>query len=741
MTETKKIIHLTETQKKATNIAKNCFVEAGAGSGKTSILVQRYLNILKAQTAPSLSEICAITFTEKASLEMVKRLREALLQEPTQTIADKKWVDDCLSQLDFAPIGTIHSFCKSLLQQYPLEVGLDPNFTVLSPTKTDYIRRLSVQETIHNLAQLNAPELQHFLSHFTLTQCHTMCFKVLEKQELISNWLTESNIPIEDPLSDHTVKSLEVAASLKEIIKSVINTYDTHKSNEQGVDFFDLINKTHHLLTENPTTRQHIQNSYSHIMVDEFQDTDPLQWKIIQSLSKPNDTVTFLVGDLKQSIYAFRGANPYQFEEVQTQFEQTPNADVISLSDNFRTQPAIIDWINPVFETLFKSEDNTHLNYTPLSPKRDQISGKIEFAFYDNAPQISRKDEAAWVAQKIKSLIKDEGFLLHEIALLFRRNKHMDTFSDALTQLGIPTASLKFQEAPEELHQCLNIVKVLCDPTDTPALLGVLKSPLYQLTDNDIYTLYQTTPDKPLLERIQTSSQQTSHPALKKAAKEIPSWLKKLTTHTLTETLTDILTTHIEHYNTTWNLIEEFLKLLKECESHTPIDYTLLLETLTAHITTNKITADNDYQPAKGAVQCLTIHSSKGLEFPVIFIVESHQGFYTGITEQLLISRKYGAGLSIKSDTPKDKNQIRTKIQQELKSHTLSEEKRIFYVACTRARDHLFITGNPHAKSREASFLSLLAPLYKQHEGHLAFPAGNYPLNIIHPTKSPPSKS
>ena len=679
---------LTAEQQQALNTEKHIFVEAGAGSGKTTILVKRYLSILKENRAASPEHIIALTFTEKAAGEMLHRIQSSCLELPENTTEEKRFKYNILDSIHLVSITTIHSYCMSLIKRYPLEADIDPAFTILSEDDLHYTVLATLKTFIKEKEAQQAEELGLLLHRFTKKQIIQLIQEILRYKTTIlhDSYATqirkikalyakrEDNIEydLEEDLERYSIALLSLAQQSWDKVEKI-------KQNRAQYDFQDILIKTRDMLKNNPELCHNISKNISHFMVDEFQDTDPIQWEIISLIKEKQDQLNlFLVGDLKQSIYSFRGAESRQFQDIQTTFfDSLDNAAVISLKDNFRSNPLLIEFVNALFRPLFENCDEP-IPYTSMDAHKASISPAVTLSILKKDPAITLHSELdnilRWIQDK-----KEKGVDLSEIAILCRRKKSIPKIAEYLEKNEINVA---VHNADEDMENDLcillyQVLKGLYDLSNNLAWITVLKSPLFKISDDTLFLLYQQQDNHCLTDLIlhkdfsniidKINIPTIEKDSLKQATTRIKKWKNIFSVKTLSETLKDILID--------CQLIE-LMRLTPKYE-----DY---VDTLTFFV--DKIIEIES-----------TPFISKGLEFPYVIIPECGKRFNYAIQRPVLINTDKTVHLNIFPSAIK--NPYKESVTEKIKNQVTNEEKRIFYVACTRAEKELFLSGTHHFKA------------------------------------------
>ncbi len=497
--------------------------------------------------------------------------------------------------------------------------------------------------------------------------------------------------------------------------------YSSKKYEKGVVDFHDLEFHTYRLLTEFEGWENilYLFDAHTdHILVDEFQDTSFLQWAIIDKLSeewrsgwgakraKNIEPTLFLVGDDKQSIYLFRNAQSEIFLRAKDKLEGflKDRFRFETVRDNYRSLSSIIDFTNYFFSQLFTGDQNQPpfiTRYSEFAGKRkNPAPGKVEIIVSPGTDRIEerRKLEAKIICQRIKSLLGEEIVFDQEerplkaryehFALLLRRRTHLAIYEKAFLAADIPYLVVKgigFYEEPE-IQILLALINFFAEPTDDFSLYCLLKS-LFGLAEGEIF-LIASQPGESLWNKVLRYR--------KDVAEKISLYLNKVnkvpTSLIIEEVLTQeggwrIFAAHQRYYN-----IKKFIRIIENLEWAGK--GLLEIKDYFERAKENKDEPKADvFTEGIDAVRIMTIHAAKGLEFPIVFCA--------GLDEELIPIKKTNDFILEEKDEATvsliylpDKNLQRTeKSFQEMAIKMIEEEKRVFYVACTRARDYLILSG------------------------------------------------
>lgn len=707
----------TSSQKDAIYGNNNVFIEAGAGSGKTTVFVERFLTILRDNPELEPKHILAITFTRLAANELVDRIRQKVTCLEDSDPFKKK----VLSGLPSAKISTIHGFCHTVLRQYPLEANIDPHFQLMEPNYATFYLKHSVDRTLEELFQTNHTSLVALRRVFSLSQIHGFIMQALSQKSLI------------ETLDIHEDSLEEAVCSIACLCQK---TYETFKKKRSFLDNDDLIDKTADVLLNLHCLRQ-IQKEIRYVFVDEFQDTDPKQWEIMQLLCDSTHYLDkkklFLVGDVKQSIYGFRGVHVQQFLTIKDAFLSHNASKVVYLSDNFRTQASVLNALNPMFKTLFESDTDTRIPYTPLTGFKKE-EGHVSCAYLGKG--CSHHDEARFIAEWILQKKQSEAsFSWSDVAVLFRRRRHFSTIKKVFDDYQIPIqwdrSTGYFQlEIVQDLYQ----LTVACmDPLDPLCWIRLLTSPLCGLSLNHVFALRIVSPNRSLWEAIiecdttmraeymNAGVSEEECQRLFSVAAACRGWGRIAQEKSVSQALQHILVQsrawqvyrQSEEGHLSDQALRCFIRLISSLEAEAGGQRDHVVMQL-GHMMTDSESPPGFEETIQTEGVCVfTIHSSKGLEFPYVIIPECDQKFYVPTSDTFLITKH---GLSLKQ--PDDSDDCRRVLLDALKKDAVEESKRLFYVACTRSEKELVFVGKDEKKSIESpsqsrtffDFLSFLDP-------------------------------
>lgn len=666
--ESKILEGLNESQKKAILHGEGpLLIVAGAGTGKTTVLTKRIAHLIASKKALP-NQILALTFTDKAAQEMEERV-DKLVPYGFNDV----W------------ISTFHSFGDKILREHAFEIGFSPDMKVLTlPEAIVFVRQNLFQFKLDHYRPLTDPT--RFVESLLTTFSRAKDEEVSPEEFLKYAKNTEQKAKSSDE-KEQAKKDLEVAKAYR--------IYEDLKTQMGFIDFGDQVLISLKILREHPAILKKIQNRFKYILVDEFQDTNYAQFELLKMVAALHRNIT-VVGDDDQSIYKFRGAclsNILGFRKTY------PETKEIVLQENYRSTQEILDVAYKLIQhnNPDRLEYRDHLNKFLHAQKGS--GAKVQYLHFDTL-----FSESEFVAAKIKERIDAAKNEPRDFAILVRTNAGAEPFIKSLNLIGVPwqfsgNAGLYEQE---EVRTALSFLRVLDQPDDSVSLYYLAVSPLYDLDAEDCATLTQLSAKTkyPLMEVFKSCTEQGDV-----ALKDIEIKLSSQSRKKIEKIVDDIkkyrnLSTKLPTGNLLYKYFEETGLLKKLAES---TDYLSLqqaqnlhrffeiikkfgqvsrydrVHTFIQYIESLRLAGDDPSSAEASlddnAVNILTVHAAKGLEFPVVFVVGAEQGHFP-VTER-------GEPIELPENLIKD-------ILPSGNIHT-QEERRLFYVGLTRAQKELFL--------------------------------------------------
>ncbi len=711
---------------------RSVIISAPAGSGKTEKLSRRYISLL--ESGSSIEKILAITFTEKAAAEMKDRILSIMLREKPGLF------NEIMEKIPLMRITTIHAFCRKLITRFALDLGLNPAIDVLDEFQAKQLWTESVYEAIRQ-------ERKHPSLFFNYLK-----YKGIKGWSGLYSTLTaiHSRRPYTEFLLVQQAPALPAEEShLLDLYRRCFDSYQAAKLARGVIDFNDMEVLAYRAITTNPEWLNILyafDEHTDHILVDEFQDTNSVQWRIIDALteewrsglgskrSQGKTPTVFLVGDEKQSIYLFRGANVSVFQEVKRQFREWLGSEALYLEvqENYRSLPAIIAFANSLFSRIMTATgpEPWKTTYSGFAPTR-RGEGKVEVMLVRGreTSKQTRLSEASHISGRILSLVQGKEspgdaanpVRFSDICILLRNRTHLTSFETSLRTKNIPyvvVGGIGFYEEPE-VALLRELVTVLADPYDNFSLYVVLRSPLVRVPESLLLGLLSSH-ELPLFERLKTAAS----PLCKKAAALLEEFREKTMVMPLAVLVEEFLV-RTGGWTIFWEQqrhanIRKFLGILEGYEAEA-LSLIEIREQLIISKQSNeaKATVNTD---TLNAVKIMTVHGSKGLQFPIVFL-PSLDETPSSRTGAVCIDEVDHAVAFAYEEDPAGRNKQALFILRKAKE--AEEEKRLFYVAVTRAMDRLIMSGSVKSdKKGEPKITGKLAYIEEAFEGSISKAAG-----------------
>ncbi|BCA53491.1 hypothetical protein W02_06310 [Nitrospira sp. KM1] len=857
MRDAETVSDLVQRELAETTFERNVIVVAGAGTGKTTLLVNRMVHLLVKEPAPvAVTEIVALTFTNKAAAEMKLRLRERLTALIKQARGDAGSVSDggavavpalcahynisrdtvatraqsALDDLEKSQIGTLHSFAAHLLRLYPLEARLDPSFEEDDGSRFEEhfarawdvwidrelsregrhhtlwreILRIADLEEIRNIARALAGDLvdleaikaqlmrdkpgpaergwlvetrdraaalldrhdrpkrkkiEHMLAAAVavlsaygqegsnaIDKISTTDLEWLEKDPggTIVGW-EKSEIKEASQYIGIAVQLLYVNdAFFKKLINllaSIIQDIRTSFTAQGRISFDGLLAGARSLLRDHPGVREQIKQAYRAVLVDEFQDTDPIQYEIILAVSERlgrhastwhettlEDGKLFIVGDPKQSIYAFRRADIEAFDRVVRKIESQQGM-IHTLTTNFRSDAAVLEPVNDVFDRLFERRPHVQPSNVRLEVCRARRSPAVDPGVHLRVVspdadaeayggQEATRAESEMLARWLKEdLFGRPGVKPGHVAFLFRKLTQADAYLEALQRHGIPylIEGEKHFYRRQEVIDLINILRVLDNPHDSVAMAGILRSPLGGLTDRELFDLRErrlftylapdrlTQWDHPRKDQIADLFKQLAYLHHEIAAFPLADAIQLVFDRLC---MLELAAASIHGEQAVANLVK--IKQTAAGLSDRP-HMTLggFVELMVSRLDERPDEAESPLaEESHDAIHILTIHKAKGLEFPVVVLPGLHQGS-GGERSVPPVSYDWSTGLyGLSLGSHRTLGAVL--VQEKAAIREEAERRRVLYVGMTRAKDMLVLSGGKTARAVGESVIELL---------------------------------
>lgn len=822
---TNRIVDQEARNKIKKQLTTNFLIEAGAGSGKTTSLVERMVNLIGKGVCP-INKIVAITFTRKAADELKLRFQSELEKKWKQemNVERRSRLAHAIQNIEQCFIGTVHAFCSKLLRERPIEAKLDIDPQELEVHEDNELLEEAWHIYLHNLKENNGQQLK-ILNGLGINEDDLFsCLQEMKEYpdiewvtnevarpdlqpifQSFSNLVKEASrlLPREEPEKGYdglqkaligAVKNMrhmagnqdqhiiaifelfnrnlkptfnrwdpndkedvrfygeKIASEFEKTVKPLLQswweychpnvvafllgaleTYQQLKQERSLLNFQDLLLKTNKLLKENAEVRSYFQQKYQCLLVDEFQDTDPIQAEIMFFLTsqnheekewtkcQPKPGSLFVVGDPKQAIYRFRRADIDTYNQVKRLIEEH-GGEILQLTMNFRTVDTIAESLNSVFEKLLPEEETIHqAAYRPLHAFHQDnhrfLSGIKQLmvpAEYTRKDDIVARD-AEMIARYIRERM-NEGDRPKDFLVLNRYNEGIATYAQTLETFGIPVSVSGEIVIGEfvEFRDMLTLLKTFIDPTDSVAFVATLRSTFFGISDDELYqwkhaggafSLYSTTPAG-----LDEVTKEKYAQALMKLV-TYQKWIRNFSPTVAIEKIMDdvgfyALLVHRQLGKQAHKSLLQILERLKQEEASGNTTFRAIYDMFFDMVMEETEVAN--FEQEANAVRVMNIHKAKGLEAPIVFLAHPAKKVNPAFNLSKHIKREDNQSKGYFSFSTGNKRVRKTialpqnwnVIKEEELRYLLEEEIRIVYVAATRAERALIISSRERNNNR-----------------------------------------
>ncbi len=757
-------------------LGEDACIVAGPGSGKTTVLVERYRQLVAQGVEPS--EILAITFTEKAAANMRDRLAREFAQSP-----------ELLRKLERAYVSTIHGFCSRLLKENATVAGIDPEFTILDEQLAvleqarclrDALDEVVMEDpaAIHTLmsvtggadleaqlpgiydalraAGMRPDELRmpapanpssfegviaaarQYIAGFAgvmtpaQSNARDRAREWLERAlgartphdqlALLQKFKSAFNLQVKTPAKGQIEQAREEAEDIvsylldqahqpsKELLIRIIERFDdlyrSRKTARAALDFNDLEFFSVRLLEENSAIRAHVNQQFRLVMIDEFQDTSAQQARLVNLVRAPGRF--YAVGDLNQSIYSFRHASPQVFEDYRSSVLNTSGHSA-ELIENWRSREPVLLATKLILKDAPGIAERDLIPARTLPPRHDSC---IEVLVFErNEEEDDYALEAAWVTHRILELHRtlrigeqSRPALFSDFAVLVRNTGVLAAFTEAFERAGIDynlnrrSGFLETREARDLLH----LLRMIHNPRDEASTLVVLRSDLAGISDEGLLRLKN--PNRNFGDGlIQFEALQLSPEDLQRMRRFTSAWSRWRAAVPYIS-LDRLLLRALDEMGVVWDAqtargtnIEKFLAIARAYCDMTLVEF---LTHVDAMRKADPRETEAPIDETRDAVQIMTAHAAKGLEFPVVILAAMDKGVDGSRQSVLNFTPEHGLGVkwSLAAGQEPSSGFVHTLNKDKLKITEEREANRLLYVAMTRAQEHLILTWTQDKK-------------------------------------------
>jgi ATP-dependent exoDNAse (exonuclease V) beta subunit len=787
---------------------RDVLLEAGAGTGKTGVMVERYCRLV-CDEGVSPDAVLAFTFTDKAAAELRHRIRAELAD---RSEAGSERARSLLAGIGGAWVTTIHGFCNRLLAAHPVAAGVDPGFRVLDAPEAERAAREAFEEALEEFLAAGDKPREETVATFEIDGLRAIvsgahaelrsrgiaeprlpeqpepdvdgalrraaetaaeCLEELKpgdaRRELLERALERFGEADSRPLGLDELTALRTeskaksVAGYREAIEAAIarsaeageggqayrhiatllelfsNRFEAAKERRAGIDFEDLQILAARLL-ERAEIGQAYRSRFSHLMVDEFQDTNRLQLRLIEALHGPRCEL-MVVGDEFQSIYGFRHADLEVFREQRRRVEEAPDGAAMELSGNFRSRPEAIGAVNALgSELLGESFRPLRVGAEPTAPEPPGAGSAVELLLTardgwdaegielapptDGTTPLNCLAEARLLATRLRELA-DAGIDRGEMVVLLRAFTHLDAYEDSLERAGLRPYVVggRGYWSQQQVSDVCALLATIANPLDDQALFGALASPACGLAPDTLWLLRAAAGKRRCVWPAIEAATERGEPELAEAERlrQIPEAelrllrrfaetiealrargtrlsLEGLIEAAVTETGYDLAVLMRPSGEARFANVRKLMRLAAEFESREGRDLRGLLDFLASRAEVDAEAQAATAVEGHDGVRIMTVHNAKGLEFGVVAVPDLSRSLLAGSRPPLLtIGRDEEGprvGLQLRRLGAASINLYSyADLCEEAKERDAEEGLRLFYVAATRARERLILSG------------------------------------------------
>ncbi|HEX5308841.1 MAG TPA: UvrD-helicase domain-containing protein [Solirubrobacteraceae bacterium] len=714
MSQPRTVVELTDEQERAVARRQgSLLLAAGAGSGKTAVLVERFVRaVVEDGVAPA--RILAITFTERAAGELRERVRARLLELDRREHA---------RQAEGAYVSTFHGFCARLLRSHALSAGIEPSFVILEESFASRLQRSVFAEALSGLLAQEGEPAVDLAAAYGADPLRSLVLGAYA--QLRSQGCSRPRLPLPRPAADadeRDRRALAACALIDRLLGRFGELYAVRKARRGALDFDDLELLARDLLAGRPGLAEQWSQRFELLMVDEFQDSNQRQLQILAALDRDN---LFTVGDELQSIYSFRNADVGLFRERGERLAEAQAS--LALTRNFRSVPPILEAVKRIFAERMGSR------FAPLTPTREPVGEagpSVELLLSDRRgwerqmldPAIAglpeatpwRAAEARLLAARVGELVREQGVRAGEVVVLLRALSDLPLYEAALRAQGLPTAAaVGGFWSQQQVADLVAWLRALANPLDEVALYSALASPLVGFSSDALALLASFARERRtgVWQALRDCAEQLQGLLTAPDGKRLAGFLglfeaqrAELALHPIADLLAETLAlSGYEHWvlRREWGArrlaaVHKLMRLARVFEAQEGRDLRGFLEHV-EHVESAlggrepDAIADEELE----AVRLMSVHVAKGLEFPVVCVADLGRDLNLRQPDLLVDAGEGRIGLRLI-----ELEQLRAepsldyeRLAQERRAAQQEEEDRILYVACTRARERLLLSG------------------------------------------------
>ncbi len=748
---------------------RDVFTEAGAGSGKTGVLVERYCDSVT-EDGLGPEDILAFTFTERAAAELRQRVRRRLIERAHAAaergdLEQARDIARAAREGERAWITTIHGFCRRVLAAHPVAAHMDPRFRVLDDSEASRLRERAFSAAVEEVVGREGEPAARFVAAFWLPRLRDLVVGVheqLRSQGVDPPRLPDPGPPVRSvkekdetpqltPLEER--RAVEGLATFSALLAAYDDGYRKLKAERSGADFADLELRALELLSGSGPVAEAWRTRFTHLMVDEFQDTNRVQLELINALRGP-ETRLFVVGDEYQSIYRFRHADLDVFREQRAAAGADEEMDELPLRGNFRSRPEVLAAVDFLGDVMFGESfppleagletDGEPLGGGPatellITETSDDRSGKgwtaddVELEPPPGEKGQSYVAEARFLAERLREL-QDAGVDRGDMVVLLRAFTHVDAFEDALDRAGLAPYVVggRGYWSQQQVEDALRLLGVVANPLDDELLFGALASPACGVSADALWLLRDAArhPDggpRHVWPTVREGEWPDDLPdgdverlehfrrVLAELRAEAPLRpLDSLIDRVITAFGYDIAILAMRGGEQRMANLRKLMRLAAEYEEHDGRDLRGFLDFAEERTSRDEREGMAALRvEGHDGVRVMTVHAAKGLEFPVVAVADMGRGLGAAFAHpDLVVGRlsgqvgdpsgaRFGMRVPVAAAEPLRLWEL-VELGDSEADAEVEEALRLVYVAASRAQERLILSGRCRLPADEA---------------------------------------
>ncbi|MEA2482153.1 MAG: hypothetical protein QOC55_100 [Thermoleophilaceae bacterium] len=691
------------------------FVHAGAGSGKTSVLVERFVRAAHDDEA-GVDGVLAITFTDKAAAEMKLRIRNRFAELGERELA---------RETERAWVSTIHGFCSRVLRAHPLAAGIDPEYRVLDEGEAARLALQAAEQALEDFLGADPqPDRLELIAAYGPDRLGQLVREFHARRRASGE--SEPRLPVPD--DDRDQREIACCALLAEVLERFGARYGELKRRRSALDFDDLELLTRDLLRDNAALLERYRSRFKHVLVDELQDVNPLQEQLLDLIGGQDsgtEPYLFTVGDELQSIYGFRHADVGVFRRRRAQAESDGRAEALTV--NFRSRAEILDVIDAAFSDVFEDgfqpldappgserSEEPHVELLLVDKTRSRWKDTLgDDPFRAGDVPEWRAAEARLLAKRIEAIAVAERRSYGDFVILLRASSDAPLYERALRDRGVPTylAGGGGYWGQQQVADVRSYLAAVANPLDEVALIAALASPLGDVSLDAVVALgLDARRGRGELWTVLRAAAEAQDEAISpRDRRRIAAFVQRLerdradAPRVALEDLLDRAVTSSGYDRAVLAMpdgerrmanLRKLMRVARSFEDEEGRDLRGFIDYLDEQRLIRPREGEATLEGAElGAVRLMTIHNAKGLEFPVVCVADLGR---EGREDDALLDLADDGRIALRIASLEDglvDSRDRAELREARRDADDLEERRIMYVALTRAEDRLIVSG------------------------------------------------